>query len=62
MEMVLLSTHNICFDREIRKLFFYLLLSGGLYDTVKRPPKLVFKTDYRLMKVKSIAECSNDLH
>ena len=24
----------------------------------KRKPKLVFKTDYRLMQVKSIAECS----
>ena len=24
----------------------------------KRRPKLVFKTDYRLMQVKSIAECS----
>ena len=24
----------------------------------KRIPKLVFKTDYRLMQVKSIAECS----
>ena len=25
----------------------------------KRRPKIVFKTDYRLMQVKSIAECSN---
>ena len=24
----------------------------------KRPPKLIFKTDYRLMQVKNIAECS----
>ena len=24
----------------------------------KRRPKLVFKTDYRLMQIKSIAECS----
>ena len=29
--MVLLSTHNICFGREIRKIFFsYALLSRGL--------------------------------
>ena len=28
---VLLSTHNICFEWEIRKIiFFYTLLSGGL--------------------------------
>ena len=38
----------------------------GVYGTVKpvirghskRRPKLVFKTDYGLMQVKSIAECS----
>ena len=33
-----------------------------LYSTVKRPlskrPKIVFKTNYRLMQVKSIAKCS----
>ena len=28
----------------------------------KRRPKLVFKTDYRLMQVKSIAECSPCCH
>ena len=31
-EMVLLSTHNICLGREIRKLIFiYTLLSGEVY-------------------------------
>ena len=31
IETVLLSTHNICFDREIRKnIFNYALLSQGL--------------------------------
>ena len=31
IETVLLSTHNICFGREIRKIVFcYALLSGGL--------------------------------
>ena len=29
-----------------------------LSDHSKRNPKLVFKTDYRLMQVKCIAECS----
>ena len=34
--MVLLSTHNICFGWEIRKLFFiYALLSGGLISDLK---------------------------
>ena len=28
----------------------------------KRRPKLIFKTDYRLMQVKSIAECSKGEH
>ena len=33
-EMVLLSTHNICFGLKIRKLIFdYALLSGGLVVT-----------------------------
>ena len=32
IETVLLSTHNICFGREINKVVFqYALLSGGLY-------------------------------
>ena len=32
--------------------------------TLKKTEKMVFKTDYRLMQVKNIAECSNtfDLH
>ena len=31
IETVLLSTHNICFGREIKKIVFqYTLLSGGL--------------------------------
>ena len=30
-----------------------------LSDHSRRRPKLVFKTDLRLMQVKSIAECSN---
>ena len=32
IETVLLSTHNICFDQEIRKLIFnYALLSRGMW-------------------------------
>ena len=35
MEMILLSTHNICFGWEIRKLFFWsALLTKGLMSTV----------------------------
>ena len=36
IETVLLSTHNICFGGEIRKIIFqYALLSGGLRDMLK---------------------------
>ena len=35
IEMVLLSTHNICFDREIRKIIFsYALLFGGQFNCI----------------------------
>ena len=30
----------------------------GLKQPLKKKTKIVFKTDYHLMKVKSIAECS----
>ena len=36
-------------------------LKPALSRHSKRRPKLVFKTDYRLMQVKSIAECSKGL-
>ena len=37
-ETVLLSTHNICFGREIRKIIFsYALLSGGLFGVTFAP-------------------------
>ena len=36
IEMVPLSTHNICFGREISKLFFcYAFLAKGLYVSLK---------------------------
>ena len=60
------------FNNDISSLYLEAIPSCGwvsldiLCDTVKpvlsghskRRPKLVYKTDYRLMQVKSIAECS----
>ena len=43
--------------------FHYVHYSKAcLKQPLKRRPKLVFKTDYRLMQVKGIAECSNGEH
>ena len=46
-----------------KKIFFFHILEKYSKTCLKRPlskrPKLVFKTNYRLMQVKSIAECSN---
>ena len=37
----------------------YNTVKPVLSDHSKRTPKLVFNTDYHLMQVKNIAECSN---
>ena len=41
------------------KMWYYVSrVSPVLSGHFERRPKLVFETDYRLMQVKSIAECS----
>ena len=48
IETVLLSTHNICFGREIRKLFFcYILLTKGL-STLPHNQKFRLKLTIKL--------------
>ena len=44
IERVLFSTHNICFDLEIRKIIFqYTLLSGGLIQSVPNTNRIKHK-------------------
>ena len=52
IEIALLSTHNLCFGWDLRKINF------NYSKTSQKDQKLVFKTIYCLMQVKSIAECS----
>ena len=50
--------HNvIMYNRQCVILFMYTV-KPTLSGHSKRTPKMVFNTDYRLMQVKSIAECS----
>ena len=58
IETVLLSTHNICFGWEIRKLIFsHTLLSGGLLCLFGFPHHLHFIKD--LVKRLSVSETIN---
>ena len=57
--MVEINESSICIHRDATDLFLFFSVSS-LETTVKPvlSQKLVFKMDYRLMQVKSIAECS----
>ena len=67
MRLCCSQTPEVSFSREEAQLVYRLLIYKCTVKPVlsghsKRRPKCVFKTDYRLMQVKSIAECSKGEH
>ena len=60
-EMVLLSTHNMYFGKKntFKSISPYKSNICVKEPLSKKDQKLLFKTNYCLMQVKSIAECTN---
>ena len=59
--MVEINQRSICKHEDAADIFLFFSVSSLETTVIVKPvlsQKLVFKTDYRLIKVKSIAECS----
>ena len=64
IETVLLSTHKICFGREIKKKIAlqYALLSGGLFKKRKKKHLYFFHTEIKLAKTTSASKIWKSSH